>query len=130
MTDDMIPRTEAQMPERIWARPDSEHGWLHGHASDVLCDEEGAEYVRADAARTEAQAMVADAMKRSAGQPERRPAMIDLPPIPGGSPSCSVCAYSPKHTPGARCHLCGKTQSEERRAWIRAELEHLKRETD
>ncbi|MFV1644898.1 hypothetical protein VWZ82_12820 [Phaeobacter sp. JH20_41] len=36
-----------EAPERIWATPDR-NGWLHGYCSDVLGDDEGAEYIRAD----------------------------------------------------------------------------------
>lgn len=40
-------------PERIWATPDSDGDWLHGFCSNALCDDKGAEYVRAALGHTQ-----------------------------------------------------------------------------
>lgn len=40
-------------PDNIWAKP-SRDGWLHGVCSDVLCDNDGAEYLLSTPARENA----------------------------------------------------------------------------
>jgi hypothetical protein len=47
----------SDVPYKIWAKPSSD-GWLHGFCSDVLCDDEGAEYLLSTPAREHADELV------------------------------------------------------------------------